>query len=122
YRMGGDDVILTVATDGAKMYGSEREKAEARYFSGRFDEVAAAETFGEHVLGTGTDHLLELSTRDRERIFNLGYFTWVEQRSVGLEEFRARTSQDFWRGLREIVPVWDSLIEEFNAATGAGRR
>jgi cysteine synthase len=121
YRMGGDDVILTVATDGAAMYGSEREKAEAERFSGRLDRLAAAEAFGEHVLGTGTDHLLELSTRDRERIFNLGYFTWVEQQGVGIEEFRARRSQDFWRGLLDLVPAWDSLIEDFNAATGAGR-
>lgn len=121
YGMGGDDVILTVATDGAAMYGSEREKAEAERFSGRFDRLAAAEAFGEHVLGTGTDHLLELSTRDRERIFNLGYFTWVEQQGVGIEEFRARRSQDFWRGLLELAPAWDSLIEDFNAATGAGR-
>jgi cysteine synthase len=121
YGMGGDDVILTVATDGAAMYGSEREKAEVEYFSGAFDAMAAGETFGEHVLGTGTDHLMELSTRDRDRIFNLGYFTWVEQQGVPVEEFRARRHQGFWRGLREVVPVWDSLIERFNEATGVGR-
>lgn len=119
YRLGASDVIATVATDGAAMYGSEREKAVAKYFGGEFDEVAAAETFGEHLLGATTDNFLELSLRDRERIFNLGYFTWVEQQGVPIEEFVARREQTFWTKLREIVPVWDAMITEFNERTGA---
>ena len=51
---------------------------------------AAAEVFGEHLLGTTTDHFLELGRVERERIFNLGYFTWVEQQGVSLEDFEAR--------------------------------
>ena len=30
--------------------------------------------------------LAELSVVDRARIFNLGYFTWVEQQGVSLDE------------------------------------
>ena len=37
--------------------------ALARYFPDGFDEVAAAEVFGEHLLGTATDHFLELGRR-----------------------------------------------------------
>ena len=117
--MGPDDVVMTVATDGAAMYGSERDRLTGGYFPGGFDAVAAGETFGRHVLGAGIDHLLELSRWDRERIFNLGYFTWVEQQGVPLQEFVARKDQGFWRGLRELIPVWDQMIEEFNARTGA---
>ena len=42
------------------------------------------------LLGTATDHFLELGRVERERIFNLGYFTWVEQQGVSLEDFQAR--------------------------------
>ena len=31
-RLGPDDVVVTVATDGAGMYGSERERIAARDF------------------------------------------------------------------------------------------
>ena len=63
--------------------------------------------------------LLVLTDRDRDRIFNLGYFTWVEQQGVELADFEARRSQDFWLGLRELVPVWDELIDNFNGAAVA---
>src|SRR5207249_4437088 len=108
-----------VATDGAAMYGSERDKVIDRDFGGQFEPVSAGEVFGRHILGATTDHFLEMTKTDRDRIFNLGYFTWVEQRGVPIEEFEARRSQAFWRDMREIVPVWDQMIEEFNAQTGA---
>ena len=118
YEMGPDDVIVTVATDGAAMYHSERDLALARYFGGAIDKVAAGEAFGEHLLGATTDHLLELTREDRERIFNLGYYTWVEQQGVSIEEFRVRKDPGFWTDMRSIVGDWDRLIEEFNARTG----
>lgn len=115
--LGPTDAVLTVATDGAEMYGSELEKARDRYFGGTFDELAAAETFGRYLLGAATDHVLELDRRDRERIFNLGYYTWVEQQGVSVEDFDARRDQAFWDGLMDMVPVWDSAIDDFNART-----
>jgi cysteine synthase len=116
--LGSSDVVVTVATDGAALYESERDLALARYFSKGFDEVAAAEVFGEHLLGAATDHFLELGRRDRERIFNLGYYTWVEQQGVALADFEARRDPAFWRALVEEVPAWDGIIEDLNARTG----
>jgi cysteine synthase len=118
YALGPGDVIVTVATDGAAMYASERELALARYFPDGFDEVAAAEVFGEHLLGATTDNLLELRREDRERIFNLGYFTWVEQQGVSVADFEARRDPDFWTEIRKDVAGWDALIDELNARTG----
>ncbi len=118
YDLGPDDVVVTVATDGAVMYSSEREIALGRYFPDGFDQVAAAEVFGEHLLGTTTDHFEELGRIERERIFNLGYYTWVEQQGVSVEDFQARREPRFWTGLRELVPTWDELIDEVNARTG----
>ena len=117
-RFGAEDVIVTVATDGASMYGSEQQLALARYFPDGFDAVAAAEVFGEHLLGAATDNLLELTRSERERIFNLGYYTWVEQQGISLEEFEVRRSPAFWDGIHGIAHDWDALIDAFNARTG----
>jgi cysteine synthase A len=118
FGYGPDDAVVTVATDGAAMYASERALALAKYFPGGFDEVAAGEVFGEHILGATTDHLLEPTLIERERIFNLGYFTWVEQQGVSVDDFCARKEPSFWTAMREIVPVWDGMIDELNARTG----
>jgi cysteine synthase len=119
--LGPDEAVVTVATDGAAMYRSELDsKILPRDFPGGFDAVAAAETFGRHVLGAGEDHVLELSRADRDRIFNLGYYTWVEQQGTSLADFEARRQQSWWRDLRSLLPTWDAMIDEFNARTGVG--
>jgi cysteine synthase A len=116
--LGSQDVVVTVATDGAAMYGSERARVQARDYPLGFDEAHAAEAFGRWMLAAGTDHLLEPSLRDRERIFNLGYYTWVEQQGVSPADFTARRSQAYWVDLRGRLASWDGLIAEFNARTG----
>jgi cysteine synthase len=113
-RLGPDDVLLTVATDGAPMYGTELDRIAARDFPGGFDAVAAGEVHGRWLAGTVEDHVLETTRADRDRIFNLGYYTWVEQQGVSVEEFEARRDQRFWRTTREIVHRWDELIDDFN--------
>ena len=122
FDLGPEDVILTVATDGAAMYGSEIEKAVVRYFGNRFDAVAAGETWGRALAGASTDHLIEMTQIDRRRVFNLGYFTWVEQQGISVEEFSARAKQSFWDDLLGLVPAWDAMIAEFNAKSGAGKK
>ncbi len=116
--LGADEAIVTVATDGAGLYTSELKKIETKRFGGDFDRASAAATYDQHLAAVDEDHTLVLSARDRDRIFNLGYFTWVEQQGVELEDFERRRSQDFWVGLRELLPRWDQMIEEFNAESG----
>ena len=118
-HLGEDDLVLTVATDGAVMYQSELADAVKRDWPNGFSEVSAAQVDGEHLLGASEDHLLECTDTDRNRIFNLGYYTWVEQQGTSIEEFEARRDQSFWRSLLDIVPVWDNLIAELNARSGA---
>ena len=118
-HLGGDDLVLTVATDGAAMYPSELAEALERDWADGFTEVSAAQVYGEHVLGASEDHVLECTDTDRNRIFNLGYYTWVEQQGVSIEEFEARRDQSFWRSLLDLVPVWDDLITELNGRSGA---
>jgi cysteine synthase len=113
-----NQAVFTVATDGAELYTTELEKAGEKWFPDGFDPLAAAETFGRHWLGTATDHLLECTHRDRERIFHLGYFTWVEQQGVSVEEFDRRKDPVFWKELQDLLPAWDAMIDEFNGRTG----
>ncbi|MFZ4577056.1 MAG: pyridoxal-5'-phosphate-dependent protein subunit beta [Myxococcota bacterium] len=118
YDLGPDQALITVATDGSAMYSTEKQKILEQRFHNRFDDVDAGQVFGQYMLGQGVDWLQELTREDRERIFNLGYFTWVEQQGVSLPEFIARRDQKFWRDLRKVVPEWDRLINEFNAESG----
>ena len=110
------DVVLTVATDGAGLYQTEIGIAADKHFGGRFDEITAAETFGRYVLGAGIDHIQQLGRFERERIFNLGYYTWVEQQGISLEHFDRRRDQSFWDGLPALVPLWDEMIARFNGS------
>ena len=73
------------------------------------------------MLGIGTDDTLELTHQERQRIFNLGYYTWVEQQGILLDDFEQRRHQNFWKKLQDIVPVWDEMIIEFNRRTGVNK-
>jgi cysteine synthase len=117
-RLGPDDLLLTVATDGAPMYASELDKVLARDYPAGYDDAAAGAAYGEHIGGAGSDNVLELRDVDRTRIFNLGYYTWVEQQGVPLPAFEARRDQDTWRQLRAQLPAWDERLTEFNARAG----
>ena len=112
-------MVVTLATDSALLYSSERQKFLASRYRDGFDEVNAGEIFGRHMEGIEDDHVLELTHFDRKRIFNLGYFTWVEQQKISLEDFERRRDQQFWRDLIKTIPQWDRLITEFNHEVGA---
>jgi len=111
---GANDAIITIATDGSALYPSERVKTMASRYGDAFSEIDAAEAFSEHMVSVSTDSMIDCTDRDRNRIFNLGYYTWVEQQGTPLEVFEARRSQSFWRSVRGFAPVWDELIGEFN--------
>jgi cysteine synthase len=117
-NLGPDDAIITVATDGADLYPSERAKTLIRRFDGSFTETDAAEVFGEHLASVTTEDTIDCSERERTRIFNLGYYTWVEQQGTPFDVFQARRHQSFWRDLRPFVKEWDAMIDEFNDQSG----
>jgi cysteine synthase len=116
---GPDDVVMTVATDSADLYRSERQSYLARRYPDGFDEVSAGEIFSRHLEGVVDDHVLELTHRDRKRVFNLGYYTWVEQQGVSIDDFDRRRDQRFWQALADSIPAWDRMITEFNAEVAA---
>ena len=119
-NLGPDDALITVATDGAALYPSEYAKTLSTRFGGSFDVADAASVYAQHLGHTDTADMIECTTRDRNRVFNLGYYTWVEQQGTPVEVFEMRRSQDFWKGLRRYLGVWDELIADFNARVAAG--
>jgi cysteine synthase len=112
--LGPDEAIITVATDGAAMYPSERAKITARDFGGGFTNLDAAAVWGEHLANVPVAHAVECTEQVRNRIFNLGYYTWVEQQGTPIEVFDARRAQSFWSGLRRFLGIWDEMITDFN--------
>jgi hypothetical protein len=114
FDYGANDVIMTVATDSAALYHSERQAYRARHYAQGFEEVDVGELFGSYLGSIADDHVLELTHVERKRIFNLGYYTWVEQQGISIGDFDRRKSQDFWRGLADTIAAWDRLIEDFN--------
>ena len=113
-----NDVIMTVATDSADLYGSERTSYGRRHYPQGIDAVDAGCIFGQHLAAVADDHLLDLTYAEQKRIFNLGYYTWVEQQGVSVADFDSRRHQTFWQAIQASVPEWDRLIDEFNKETG----
>jgi len=118
---GADQAIVTVATDGAEMYSTEVDKAIAKHLGGNLDAATCARIYREHVADQGTEHTMVMTETDRNRVFNLGYYTWVEQQGVSLADFERRRDQQFWRELRPLVGAWDDMIGELNERTGAAK-
>jgi cysteine synthase len=117
YELGENDVVMTVATDSMEMYSSR--VVELQEERGEFDSHHAAAAYARHLLGTTTDHLLELSYEDRKRIHNLKYYTWVEQQGKTFEEIQDQWYDDgYWAAIHGMTDEIDPLIEEFNEQTG----
>tara|TARA_B100000003_G_scaffold106988_1_gene95763 strand:- start:32 stop:1207 length:1176 start_codon:yes stop_codon:yes gene_type:complete len=119
WDLGPDDMIVTVATDGSELYNSEREKVMRRDYPEGFDDAEGEDVVVKHLAGITTDHVLDMDETNRNRVFNLGYFTWVEQQGISVEDFERRRNQSWWNNLRPLIDGWDSRIDEFNEATGA---
>ncbi len=117
YEMTSDDVILTIATDSAELYHSRLE--ELNQERGVYTEMQAVKDFEKCILGTGIDHLKELTYNDRKAIHNLKYFTWIEQQQKELEDLNQMWyDREIWPKLFNQVDRWDEMINEFNEETG----
>ena len=108
FEFGPKDVVFTCLTDSMQLYGSRLEEERAR--CGAYDRTAAARTFGRYLEAISTDHLRELTYRDRKAIHNLKYFTWVEQQQRSVEDLNRLWDPDFWTEQFAQVDEWDRLI------------
>jgi hypothetical protein len=57
----------------------------------------------------------ELGYRERQRIHNLKYYTWVEQQGRTYQEIMNQWyDPDYWLEIQAQQPEIDALIDEFN--------
>jgi len=118
YELTESDVVLTVLTDSMELYESRlQELAEER---GPYDETQAAVDYHAHLLGAKTDYTIELRHRDRKRIHNLKYYTWMEQMGRSPEELDAQWYDypGYWDRIHSMIAAIDELIEAFNERVG----
>lgn len=117
YEMTSDDVVVTVATDSADMYGSRIKELDAE--RGHYSQIQAIKDFEKCVLGETTDNMKELSYYDRKAIHNLKYYTWVEQQGKEIADLNSLWhNRTLWKSLFNQIERWDELINEFNDRTG----
>ena len=118
YELTENDVLATVMTDSAEMYGSRIKELQDE--QGEYTHEKAALHFNKHILDEKTDNLLELRYTDRKRIHNLKYYTWVEQQGKTVDEINAiwYDEENTWGALRKERAKVDELINEFNEETG----
>jgi hypothetical protein len=117
YELTNHDVILTVWTDSMELYHSRLEELRDR--DGEYTELDAAADFERYLLGQTLDNMAELDYRDRKRVHNLKYYTWVEQQGKTYEEIQAQWYQEsYWTDVQSQVAHIDALITEFNARVG----
>lgn len=118
YEFTEHDVVGTVLTDSAVMYGSRIE--ELNQMHGAYDSTQAVLDHNLHMLSLKTDNLLELTYQDRKRIHNLKYYTWVEQQGKTADELNALwyDTEGTWDAVHAQAKELDELICEFNERTG----
>ncbi len=117
FRLGKNDVVMTVLTDSMEMYQSRLvELTEER---GEFSEADAVAAYHQYLMGQTTDNMEELTLQGKRRVHNLKYYTWVEQQGKTYDEIQAQWHDDsYWTAIPESRELLDSLIEEFNDRTG----
>ncbi|MCB2298807.1 pyridoxal-phosphate dependent enzyme [Clostridium tagluense] len=119
YELTENDMVMTVLTDSAEMYGSRLVEMQTE--RGRdYSEVDAAIDHNRSVLGVRTDSMEELTYQGKKRIHNLKYYTWIEQQKYDLDELNAQwyDYDNYWGRLHQMGPELDKLIEQFNERTG----
>ena len=117
YELTENDVVATVLTDSAEMYGSRID--ELREQNGAYNALAACRDFYQHLASIRTDHMLELNYQGKKRIHNLKYYTWVEQQGRSVQELNDQWYDDsYWTSVHAQAQEIDRLIDEFNERTG----
>ena len=84
-----------------------------------YSNLQAGIDFDSGLKGIATDHTMELTYRDKKRMHNLKYFTWVEQRKKDVEELDKQWNEnEYWDKKYLSYKKWDELIQDFNEKTG----
>ena len=118
YELTENDVVCTVLTDSAVMYGSRIQELNEMY--GAYTDTDAVVDHNLHMLGLKTDNMMEMGYAERKRVHNLKYYTWVEQQGRQTAELNALwyDVENTWDAVHAQAKDLDELINAFNDATG----
>ncbi|PIE55494.1 MAG: pyridoxal-5-phosphate-dependent protein subunit beta [Dethiosulfovibrio peptidovorans] len=118
YELTDKDVLVTVLTDSMELYQSRLLEMEEEF--GPYGETDAAVDYNRHVLGLSVDYMQELSYRDKKRVHDLKYYTWVEQQGKDMSELDAQwyDAENYWSEIHAMTEKIDEKIEAFNERTG----
>lgn len=112
-----NDIVLTVLTDSMELYNSRLQEMHEEF--GEYTRDNAIADDARYLKGQATDYMQELGYRDRKRIHNLKYYTWVEQQGRTYEEIMDQWyDPEYWTEIQSQGPEIDALIEEFNHKAG----
>lgn len=112
YELTGQDFIMTVFTDSEAMYTSRLEELSKE--RGPYSRDNAVSDF-ELLQQISDEALAELNYKDRKRIHNLKYYTWVEQQGRTYEEInRQWYDRSYWQSIYDTREPLEELIKEFN--------
>jgi cysteine synthase A len=110
YKLGADDVVVTICTDAIDRYHSVMSWLEGA--EGKMDESMAVGRVENTFRGQKLDTIQEGDRLARERWHNLKYYTWVEQQGKSIEELNAQRDPDWWHQHQEMVAEIDKRILE----------
>jgi cysteine synthase len=114
YRLGKDDLIVTVATDSLDRYPSVLAQLTAAHGK-PMTRACAASRHKRIFLNQKTDWVQEGTVHNRRRWHNLKYYTWVEQQGKTVAELNAQASQEWWQAERARIP---EIVNRQKAARG----
>ncbi len=121
YEFNSNDVVFTVGTDSMEMYQSRL--VDERKKHGQYTTQNAAVDFESRLMGLSTEGVMELTYRDKKRMHNLKYFSWVEQLGKTTEDLNAQWYDDeYWTKAYHKADEWDEKINAFNEKTGLAKK
>ncbi len=106
-RLGPEDLVITVATDGFDRYPSVLRDLDARV--GPQSREVALRRLGA-LRATGTDHIQDGTRYHRERWHNQKYYTWVEQQQRTVTDLDALRDPATWEAEHARIPEIDRRI------------
>ncbi|NOZ85560.1 MAG: pyridoxal-phosphate dependent enzyme [Deltaproteobacteria bacterium] len=117
FELKEQDVIITVFTDSSDMYRSRLEELTGKF--GKYDRLQAAADLAGPLLHQEPSYFQELTYKDRKKLHNLKYFTWVEQQGKDVSELYEQWDPEYWRArFEDDIEEIDHRIEAFNKLAG----
>ena len=117
YELNKNDVIFTIFTDSSDLYQSRLMEMNNAW--GSYTQKQAEIDWNVVLKNQKTDNFLELGYREKKRIHNLKYFTWIEQQGKDVEELNAQWyDENYWKDRFSVAADWDKLITDFNKQVG----